>query len=57
MNSAERIADAGAVSSIFLWFTSHALQWMPILQAVSFIVAIIAGSLAAIFHMKKLLGK
>lgn len=57
MNSSERIADAGALSSIFIWLTSHALQWMPILQAASLLVAIVAGTLAAIFHLKKLLGK
>lgn len=57
MNSTERIADAGALSSIFIWLTSHALEWMPILQAASLMVAIVAGSLAALFHLKKLLGR
>lgn len=54
MNSAERVADAGAVSSIFIWLTSHALQWMPILQAVSLMVAIVAGTFAIVFHIIKL---
>jgi hypothetical protein len=57
VNTPERLADAGAASSFFLWITSHALQWMPILQALSLIVAIIAGILAAAFHIKKLRGK
>jgi hypothetical protein len=57
VNTPERLADAGAASSFFLWITSHALQWMPILQALSLIDAIIAGILAAAFHIKKLRGK
>lgn len=57
MNSPERLADVGAASSGFLWLTSHILQWMPVLQALSLIVAIIAGILAAVFHIKKLRGK
>lgn len=57
MNDPERLADAGAATSVFLWLTSHALQWTPILQAVSLLVAIVAGMLAAIWHLKKLLEK
>ena len=50
----ERLADTGAAASIFLWLTSRALEWMPILQAISLIVAITAGALAAMYHARKL---
>jgi len=50
MHNSERVADVGFLSSIFLWVTSHMLDWVPILQVVSLAVAIIAGSLAAVVH-------
>lgn len=49
----ERMADAGAVASGFLWLTSVALKWMPILQALSFIVAIVAGICAIYYHLTR----
>lgn len=54
MNSPERIADAGMFTSFFFWLVGRALEWMPILQAASFIVAIVAGTLAVTVHLVKL---
>jgi hypothetical protein len=53
LDSKGALADAGAASSIFLWFTSHALEWMPILQALSLLVAIAAGCAAAYYHISR----
>jgi hypothetical protein len=55
MSTPEKAADIGAASSVFLWLTAHALEWIPILQAISLFVAIIAGVLASAFHVKKLI--
>ena len=51
----EKLADTSAAASFFLWLTSHALEWMPVLQAASLVVAIIAGLFAAAYHLKRLL--
>ncbi len=57
MNAPERMADIGAGSSFFIWFTARALEWQPILQATAFIVSIIAGTLAAILYLRRLFGR
>lgn len=49
------MADISAGGSLFLWATSHALQWMPVLQAVSLFVAIVAGVFAICVHLKRLM--
>lgn len=53
--SVEKIADAGACTSILLCVSAKALEWMPILQALSLFVAIVAGVFAICVHLKKLL--
>jgi hypothetical protein len=53
--SHERLADAGAAASLGLWLTSLALEWIPVLQALSLIVAIVAGILAGAYHLKRLM--
>ncbi len=53
MNDPTKAADTAAIGSWLLWLSSYALQWIPILQALSLIVAIIAGGCAAYYHLTR----
>jgi hypothetical protein len=53
MNDHERFADAAAASGWVLWFTSHALQWMPVVQFVSLLAAMAASIAATLYYIKK----
>lgn len=49
----ERAADAAAAGGWVLWITSHALQWMPVLQFLSLLAAIAASIAATIYYTKR----
>lgn len=53
MNHQERMADAAAASGWVLWITSHAMQWMPVVQFVSLLAAIAASIAATLYYIKK----
>ena len=48
----ERLADAAAVGAWTLWLSSHALAWMPVLQFVSLLAAIVASVTATIYYSR-----
>lgn len=49
-----RVADAAAATSAFGWVASWATDALPIIQALSGIVAIVAGLFAIAYHWKRL---
>jgi len=53
MTSSERAADAATAGGWILWLSSHALQWMPVVQFLSLLAAIAASIAATIFYIKK----
>jgi len=53
MTHQERAADAAVASGWLLWLTSHALQWMPVLQFISLLAAIAASIAATIYYTKR----
>lgn len=50
----QRVADAAAATSAFGWVASWATDALPIIQAFSGIVAIVAGLFAIAYHYKRL---
>jgi len=49
----ERLADAAAVGAWTLWLSSHALAWMPVLQAFSLVVSIVASLTAIAYYSRR----
>ena len=49
-----RVADAAAATSAFGWLASWATHALPIIQAISGIVAICAGLFEIAYHWKRL---
>lgn len=50
----QRVADAAAATSAFGWVASWATDALPIIQAVSGIVAIVAGCFAIAYHYRRI---
>lgn len=50
----QRVADAAAATSGIGWLASWATDALPIIQAVSGIVAIVAGCFAIAYHYRRL---
>ena len=57
MDAPEKLADTAAATSISMWIISHALEWMPVLQAVSLAIGIIAGILGAVVYMIRIVDR
>lgn len=53
MTHEDRVADAAAAGGWVLWATSHALQWMPVVQFISLLAAIAASIAATIYYLKR----
>lgn len=49
----ERLADLGAAGAAVGWFTSVAVETLPIIQWLAGVAAIIAALCAAYYHIKK----
>ncbi len=43
--------DASAATSLLVWLTSHALEWMPVLQWLSLCIVIITGTCSAVSYL------
>jgi hypothetical protein len=46
-----KIADGAAAASGIIWVSAKAAEWGPILQDLSFLVAIVAGIVAIGYHL------
>jgi hypothetical protein len=46
-----KIADGAAATSGIIWVSAKAAEWGPILQDLSFLVAIVAGIVAIGYHL------
>jgi hypothetical protein len=51
--SHERAADAAAASGWVFWMAGHALDWMPVVQFLSFLAAIAASTAATIYYVRR----
>lgn len=50
----ERAADAAAASGWIFWLASHALDWTPVLHALSLAVSILASIAALIYYISRI---
>jgi hypothetical protein len=53
MTHEERAADAAVAGGWVLWISSHAMQWMPVVQFISLLAAIAASIAATIYYLKR----